>query len=219
MVEVSTSLLSIKKENSIKTIYDLEVARTNYFHIDVMDGKFVKNNTVEIMREYTEYIKQVANTPVDVHLMVEDIETYIKTYIDMGVNSITFHIESCKNKEEVLKLISYIKDNNTKVGLTLNPQTPIEEIYDYIPYIHSILIMSVVPGKGGQQFIPDTLEKIEKLTKFINENNYDIDIAVDGGINEITAKAVIDAGANILVVGSYITTSNDYKTAIENLKN
>ena len=218
MVEISTSLLSIKKENSIKTIYDLEASKTNYFHIDVMDGKFVKNNTQDLMREYTEYIKQVSNTPIEVHLMVEDVETYAKAYIDMEVNSITFHVEALKNEEEVLKLISYIKQNNVKVGVTLKPKTPIEKIYPYLPYIHKVLIMSVEPGEGGQEFIKESIDKIRKLNKFAYENNYDIDIEVDGGINDKTAKEVIDAGANILVAGSYISNSENYKEAIESLK-
>jgi len=218
MVEVSTSLLSIEKEKIVKAIYDLEVAGTNYFHIDVMDGNFVKNNTVDIMREYTEYIKQVANTLVDVHLMVKDVETFIKSYIDMDVNSITFHIEACKNEKEVLKFISYIKENNIKVGLSIKPKTSIEEIYQYLPYIHSVLVMSVEPGEGGQEFIEDTLEKINKLNVFAYENGYDIDIAVDGGINDITSKKVIEKGANILVSGSYITNNKNYKEAIDSLK-
>ena len=218
MVEVSTSLLSIQKEKSIKTIYDLEVAGINYFHIDVMDGIFVKNNTEDLMREYTEYIKQVANTPIDVHLMVKDVEAYSKVYIDMGVNSIIFHIEALKNEKEVLELISYIKQNNVKVGVTLKPETPIEEIYPYLPYIHSVLIMSVEPGEGGQEFIKESLDKISKLNVFAYENGYDVDIAVDGGINEKTSKEVIEAGANILVVGSYITNSEDYKKAIDSIK-
>ena len=218
MVEVSTSLLSIEKEKIVKAIYDLEVAGTDYFHIDVMDGEFVKNNTVDKMMEYTEYIKQVANTLVDVHLMVKDVETFIKLYIDMDVNSITFHIEACKNEKEVLKLISYIKENNIKVGLSIKPKTEIEEIYSYLPYIHSVLIMSVEPGEGGQEFIEDSIKKISKLNVFAYENGYDIDIAVDGGINDKTAKKVIDAGANILVSGSYITKSENFKEAIENIK-
>ena len=218
MVEISTSLLSIKKENAIKTIYDLEVSKTNYFHIDVMDGKFVKNNTQDLMREYTEYIKQVSNTPIEVHLMVEDVENYAKAYIDMEVNSITFHVEALKNEEEVLKLISYIKQNNVKVGVTLNPKTPIEKIYPYLPYIHKVLIMCVEPGEGGQEFIKESIDKIRKLNKFVYENSYDIDIEVDGGINNKTAKEVIDAGANILVAGSYISNSKNYKEAIEKLK-
>lgn len=218
MVEIATSLLSIRKENSIQTIYNLEAAGTNYFHIDVMDGKFVKNNTVEDMREYTEYIKQVANTLIDVHLMVEDIENYIKAYIDMKVNNITFHLEGCKNEKEVLKFISYIKDNNTQVGLSIKPKTPIEEVYKYLPYIHKVLIMSIEPGEGGQKFLEESIEKIQKLNIFAYENGYDIDIEVDGGINNKTAKEVINAGANILVSGSYIINSDNYKEAIQSLK-
>lgn len=218
MVEIATSILSVEKENSIKTIYDLEVAGTNYFHIDVMDGKFVKNNTSEIMREYTEYIKQVANTPIDVHLMVEDIENYIKAYIDMDVNNITFHLEACKNEKEVLKYISYIKENNTQVGISIKPETSIEEVYEYLPYIHRVLIMSVEPGEGGQEFIKETIDKISKLNIFAYENGYDVDIEVDGGINEKTSKEVIEKGANILVAGSYIINSNNYKESIDKLK-
>lgn len=219
MVEVSASLLEVKKENIIKTIYDLEVAGTNYFHIDVMDGKFVKNNTAQIMREYTEYIKQVSNLPVEVHLMVEDAEAYSKAYIDMEVNCIIFHLESLKNKTEVLKLISYIKQNNVKVGITIKPNTNVEDIYEYIPYIHRVLIMTVEPGEGKQTLIPSTIDKIKKLNVFAYENNYDIDIEVDGGINDKTAKEVIDAGANILVSGSYIINSGNFKEAIEKLRN
>ena len=133
MVEVATSFLEVKKENVIKTIYDLEVAGTNYFHIDVMDGQFVKNNTVDIMREYTEYIKQVANTKTEVHLMVKDIESYVKAYVDMEVNCITFHLESLKSENEILKIISYIKQNNIQVGLAISPNTNIEEVYKYLP--------------------------------------------------------------------------------------
>lgn len=217
MVEIATSLLEVKKENIIKTIYDLEVAGTNYFHIDVMDGQFVKNNTVDIMRKYTEYIKQVANTKVEVHLMVKDVETYVKAYLDMGVNCIVFHIESLKNETEIWKLISYIKQNNVQVGLTLNPKTKIQEIYQYVPYIHRVLVMSVEAGEGGQKLIPETIDKIRMLNNFIYENGYDVDIEVDGGINDKTTKEVIEAGANILVAGSYIVKSQNYKEAIESL--
>ena len=218
MVEVATSFLEVKKENIIKTIYDLEVAGTNYFHIDVMDGQFVKNNTVDIMREYTEYIKQVANTKTEVHLMVKDIESYVKAYVDMEVNCITFHLESLKSENEILKIISYIKQNNIQVGLAISPNTNIEEVYKYLPYIHRVLIMTVEPGMGGQKLIPETVKKIKELNIFAYENNFDIDIEVDGGINEKTARTVIDAGANILVAGSYIINSDNFKDAIKKIR-
>ena len=218
MVEVATSLLDVDKEKIIKTIYDLEVAGTDYFHIDVMDGKFVKNDTIEKMREYTEYIKQVSNTPIDVHLMVDNIEPYLKEYVDMEVQAIIFHIESCKNEEEALKWISYLKENNIKVGITLKPKTKIEDIYKYIPYIHKVLVMSVEPGKGGQEFMPEAIEKIKKLNNFIYENGFEVDIEVDGGINDKTANQTIEAGVNILVAGNYIAKAENFKPAIESIK-
>ena len=218
MVEVATSLLDVDKEKIIKTIYDLEVAGTDYFHIDVMDGKFVKNDTIEKMREYTEYIKQVSNTPIDVHLMVDNIEPYLKEYVDMEVQAIIFHIESCKNEEEALKWISYLKENNIKVGITLKPKTKIEDIYKYIPYIHKVLVMSVEPGEGGQEFMPESIEKIKKLNNFIYENGFEVDIEVDGGINDKTAKQTIEAGVNILVAGNYIAKAENFKQAIDSIK-
>ncbi len=218
MVEVATSLLDVDKEKIIKTIYDLEVAGTDYFHIDVMDGKFVKNDTIEKMREYTEYIKQVSNTPIDVHLMVDNIEPYLKEYVDMEVQAIIFHIESCKNEEEALKWISYLKENNIKVGITLKPKTKIEDIYKYIPYIHKVLVMSVEPGKGGQEFMPEAIEKIKKLNNFIYENGFEVDIEVDGGINDKTANQTIEAGVNILVAGNYIAKAENFKQAIDSIK-
>lgn len=218
MVEVSTSLLNAKEEEIIKTIYDLEVAKTDYFHIDVMDGKFVENDTSEKMRKYTESIKNVSNIPIDVHLMVNNVEEYIKDYIDIGVNCITFHIEACKNEMEVLKHISYIKQNNCKIGLAVSPKSNIEKIYEYLPYIHKVLIMTVEPGKGGQELLPETLNKIAELNKFIYENGYEVDIQVDGGINGKNAKQVIEAGANIIVAGSYIINSEDFSKAIKTIK-
>ncbi len=218
MVEISASLLNAKEENIIKTIYDLEVAKTDYFHIDVMDGKFVENDTIETMRKNTEYIKSVSNLQIDVHLMVDNVEEFIKDYLDMNVNCITFHIEACKKEKQILELIKYIKENNCKVGLAIKPQTSIEEIYEYIPYIHKVLVMTVEPGKGAQKLLPETIQKISELNKFIYENGYEVDIEVDGGINDKTAKQVIDAGANILVVGSYLINSEDYAKVIKILK-
>ena len=114
--------------------------------------------------------------------------------------------------------MSYLKDNNIKAGITLKPKTNIEDIYKYIPYIHKVLVMSVEPGKGGQKFLPETIEKIQELNKFIYENGFEVDIEVDGGINNETAKQVIEAGANILVAGNYIAKSENFKKAIDSLK-
>ena len=218
MVEISTSFLSLETDNATKHIYDLEVANTNYFHIDVMDGKFVENNTEERMRGYTNQIKQISNLPIDVHLMVEDVEKYVEEYMPYTPNIITFHYEACKNKEEVLKRISYIKDNGTKVGLAINPNTLVEEIYEFLPLVHMILIMTVEPGKGGQKLITETIEKIEKLDKYRNKHNLEFDIEADGGINLETMPGIKQTGVDIAVVGSAIIKTEDYKETIRLLK-
>ena len=166
MVEIATSLLSLKKENYIQTLYNLEVAGTNYFHIDVMDGKFVKNDTTEIMRQYTETIKQITNTPIDVHLMVEDVEAYSKAYIDMGVKNITFHLESSKSEKEIMKWIAYIKENNVQVGLSIKPKTSLEKIYPYLPYLHRVLVMSVEPRRRGTRIYTRECAKNKRIKHF-----------------------------------------------------
>ena len=218
MVEVSTSILSVDKENSIKTFYDLETAKTDYFHIDVMDGDFVNNYTVEQMQEYASEIKQISNLPLDVHLMVKDVKSFIDSYIPYNPNIITFHIEACKNDEEVFSMIKYIKENSIKVGIAIKPNTNIEEIYDYLPYIHSVLVMTVEPGFGGQKLIPETIEKVKKLKEYIKSNNLEVDIEVDGGINLENVNLLKEAGANIIVAGTSIIKSNDYKKTIEDIK-
>jgi len=218
MVEISTSILSIKKEEAIKTLYNLESAKTDYFHIDIMDGQFVQNDTHNMMLEYCEYLNSITNVPLDVHLMVKDVEAYIKSYLVFEPNIITFHLEAAKNKKELKEWINMIKQNNCKVGISIKPETPVEEIYEFLPYIHMCLVMTVEPGKGGQTLLTEMVDKISKLKKYIAENNVEIDIEADGGINLKTADAVKDAGANILVAGTAILMANDYKVIIDELR-
>ena len=219
MVEISTSILSVKKGEEAETFFALEKAKTDYFHIDVMDGKFVEKNTYKKMLGYSSYIKRISNLPLDIHLMVENIEEAIDDFISVEPNIITFHYEACKDKEEVMKFIKKIKDNHCKVGISIKPETNVEEIYEFLPYIHLVLIMTVEPGKGGQTLLTDMVEKIAKLNKYIKENNIEIDIEADGGINLKTADAVKTAGANILVSGTAILMAKDYKVIIDELKN
>jgi len=219
MVEVSTSILNVKKEESLATLYNLEVAKTDYFHIDVMDGKFVKQDTTETMQEYCNNIKQISNLPLDVHLMVEDVKSYIDLFIPYEPNIITFHLEACKDKQEVLELIKYIKENNIKVGISIKPNTKIEEILEFLPLIHLVLIMTVEPGYGGQKLIQETIDKVRKLKAYLDDNNIDIDIEVDGGVNLENKETLKEAGANIIVAGSAIINSKDYKEVIEEIKN
>lgn len=218
-MEISTSVLNVKKENYIRTFYNLETAKTDYFHIDVMDGKFVENNTAELMREYAVALSHITTLGLDVHFMVENVEEFIDEYIDLEPRIITFHIEAVKDKERILDIIEDLKANNIRVGLALNPATNFEEIKEYLPLVHMVLVMSVVPGKGGQAFIPEVLDKIKEVKKYITENGIDIDIEVDGGIKDTNIKEVVEAGANIIVAGSYIVNSENPKEAIEKLKN
>ena len=218
MIEVSTSILTVEKENATKTFYDLEVAGTDYYHIDIMDGKFVEKNTEEMMYEYTNTIKQISNIPLDVHFMVEDIQANIDKYIPFNPSIITFHYEACKNDEEVMKFINYIRENGVKPAISIKPNTSIEVIKKFLPMLHMVLIMTVEPGKGGQKLIPETVEKTKKLKEYIEENNLDTYIEVDGGVNKDTISMVKEAGVDIAVAGSSIISAEDFKVAIDGLK-
>lgn len=218
MVEISTSLLSAKRDKIIDTIYDLEKAKTDYFHIDVMDGEFVKNNTHDTMLEYCEYLDHISKVPLDVHLMVKDIKNYVDSYLIFNPNIITIHYEACKDNAEVMEIINYIKQKGRRVGISIKPNTSINEIYEFLPYVHVVLIMTVEPGKGGQELIPETIKKIEKLSQYREENNLNFDIEADGGIKVKNSEQIIDAGADILVAGTAILASKDYAETIKNLR-
>ena len=123
MVEISTSILSVKEKEESSTFLELEASKTDYFHIDVMDGEFVEKNTFDKMLEYSAYIKRISNLPLDVHLMVKDIKKAVDLSLAVEPNIITFHVEACKDEEEVFRMINYIKQNNCKVGISLKPNT------------------------------------------------------------------------------------------------
>ena len=217
-MEVSASILSVKKENCIQTFYNLETSGINYFHIDVMDGDFVENNTTKIMTEYTEYLNTITNIPLDVHLMVKDVMAYVKSYLIFEPRSITMHYEAAKSEKELLEWIQYIKEQNCKVGVSIKPNTSIENIFEFLPYIHTVLVMTVEPGKGGQKLIPETIEKIKKLKKYLQENHLEVEIEADGGINENNVKELKEAGCDIVVAGTSIVSSNNYKETVKKLK-
>ena len=218
MIEISASILSLKDKNVIQTLYNLETAGIDYFHIDVMDGEFVKNNTVNKMREYCEYLNSISNLPLDVHLMVKDVQSYISSFLVFEPNIITFHLEAAENKEQVLEWIKLIKENNVRVGISVKPKTKIEEISEFLPYIHLVLVMTVEPGEGGQELIPETVEKIHALKQYVKDKQLEVDIEADGGINTETAEMVKSAGADILVSGSGILNSENYAEVVKNLK-
>ena len=209
MVKISPSILSADFSILKEEIQKLEEA--DYIHIDVMDGNFVPNLTfgpklVKDIRKYTDKI-------FDVHLMVNNPENYIDSMADAGADIITIHYESCIHIDRV---ITRIKDKGLKAGLTLVPSTNENVLRYLLDKIDLILVMSVNPGFGGQKFLYSQLDKIRNIKKMIGNRN--IEIEVDGGINEETYKQVIEAGADVLVAGSYVFNSNDYNEAIRKLK-
>lgn len=218
MTEVSASILNVEKEKATRTFYDLETAKINYFHIDVMDGKFVENNTEAIMKDYALTISHISNLGLDVHFMVEDVEKFIDEYSMLEPEIITFHIEATKTEERTKNAINLIKSIGSKVGIAINPDTSIEEVKEYLPFVHLVLVMTVVPGKGGQKIIPEAIEKVKQLKKYIDDNNIDISIEVDGGINDKTAEECKEAGADILVAGKYLVSSENFNQAVKSLK-
>lgn len=219
MVEVSASILNlVGNEDATHEFYDLEVSKTDYFHIDVMDGKFVEKDTAKEMKEFSLTLSHITNIGLDVHLMVENIEEFIDEYIELEPEYISFHEEVSKTPERTMELIQTIKENGIKAGIAINPATPIGNIKEYLPYVHLVIIMSVVAGKGGQKFIPESVDKIKELKKYIDENNLNVNIEVDGGINFETADLVKEAGVDMLVCGSFLVNSENRKETIKKLK-
>jgi len=218
MTEVSASVLTVEPDNATSVFYNLETSKINYYHIDVMDGKFVKKNTKKIMKDYALTISHISNLGLDVHFMVDEVDEFIEDYANLEPEIMTFHIETTKTEEKTNEIIKKIKDAGSRVGIALSPDTSIDTVIPYLDKVHMVLVMTVVPGLGGQKLIPETLEKVRKIKEYIDANNIDIDIEVDGGINDQTSKLAVEAGANILVSGNYIIASEDYKKAVDSLK-
>ena len=214
-IQISPSILSADFSQLGNEIKRLEEGGADMIHVDVMDGHFVPNLTIgppviKSLRKYT-------NLPFDVHLMISPVHKYIKNFSDAGSDIITIHPEAT---EDVKDSIDLIKSLGKKVGLSLNPDTPIEIIENYFEEINLVLVMTVYPGFGGQKFISKILEKIKNLKKIKDEKKFKFDIEVDGGINFENNNMVINAGANILVSGTTIFKDNngDIKKNIQLLR-
>lgn len=210
MTKVSASILSVN--NLDDTIKELNTLDIDYIHLDIMDGKFVPNTSFTY--DQIKKIIEVSEKPFDVHLMVRDVEDYIYHYAMLNTEYITFHYEVLKD----LKIIKKIKNYGIKCGISVKPSTDIELIYELLPYIDMVLIMSVEPGRGGQKFIDNSLNKIKKLKDYIKKNNLNVIISVDGGINNNTGVNCVKNGADMLVVGSALINSNDKENFIKELK-
>ncbi len=213
MIKVAPSILSADFTDLKNEIEKVEKAGADYLHVDIMDGMFVPNITFG--QGMVSAIKRVASVPLDVHLMIEKPERYIEEFAAAGADIITVHQESTVHLNRTLQ---QIKDCGVKAAVSINPHTPIENIANVLDMVDMVLIMTINPGFSGQKFIENSLEKITQLKKIIDEKGYKIDIEVDGGINDKTAKKVIAAGANVLVAGSFVYGSADTQKAIQLLK-
>lgn len=201
---LSISILGIKDDiDKLKSIDDL---KPNYIHLDIMDGLFV-SNSVDMSD------LPLMNTPKDIHLMVENVKKYVDIYKKYQPEYMTFHLEVNNDIDEI---IDYIHSLNIKVGLSIKPSTPVKELSKYLDKVDLILVMSVEPGQGGQSFIMNSIEKVNELNQLREDNNYKYVIEIDGGINAVTKKLV--PACDIFVVGSYITSSDDYQSRISSLK-
>jgi ribulose-phosphate 3-epimerase len=214
-IKISPSILSADFSKLGKEIQDLEKAKADLIHIDVMDGHFVPNITVgpEVIKKLRKY----TSLPFDVHLMISPVHNFIKNFVEAGADIITIHPEATA---DLIDSIKKIKSYNKKVGVSLNPETPIEKVLPVLNLIDLVLIMSVNPGFGGQKFMPETLEKVKKLRKEIDAKKLKTQIEIDGGINFENSKSALKAGVDILVSGTTIFKENggDLKKNIQLLR-
>ena len=215
MVKIAPSILAADLLNIKNEVINVDNAGAEFIHIDVMDGHFVPNlsfgyNMVKTLRPITKKI-------LDVHLMISPVEPFIKEFINAGSDIISFHPEADKNTKEI---ISTIKKSNCKVGIAVHPNIKIEEIKEFLNDVDLVIIMTVIPGFGGQKFLEDQVQKISELKEIRKNINANYEIEIDGGINYQTSKICIDKGADILVAGSYVygAPKEEYKDKINSIR-
>ncbi|MDO9578028.1 MAG: ribulose-phosphate 3-epimerase [Candidatus Cloacimonadales bacterium] len=213
MVKIAPSLLSADFTNLEKEIIAVTEAGADMLHLDVMDGHFVPNLTFGL--PIIKQICEISTLPLDVHLMVTNPAQYFVDLAKMGIRYISFHQET---EFHIHRQLQTLKDLGVKAGVALNPATPVASIFPVLTDIDFVLLMSVNPGFGGQKFLPLVFDKIVNLRKQLEKIGHKIELEVDGGVNEENALTLISRGVNILVAGSYIFGSDNYKDRIENLR-
>ncbi len=212
-IQIAPSILSCNFLRLEDEITAIERAGADLIHIDVMDGHFVPNITIGPV--FVEAIKKITKKPLDVHLMIENPGNFINTFVDAGADIITVHVET---DPHILRTIDMIRSRGKKAGITLNPSTPLETLEYTISSVDLILIMTVNPGFGGQSYIPTMDIKIRKAREMINKTGKLIDLEVDGGLKASNARRIAEAGANILVMGTEIFHSKNYRQKIDEIR-
>jgi ribulose-phosphate 3-epimerase len=213
MIKIAPSILSANFAKLGEEIVDVERGGADYIHVDVMDGHFVPNITLG--PQIVEAIRPITKLPLDVHLMIEQPDRYLDSFAKAGADYISVHVEACSHLH---RTIQHIKSLGVKAGVVLNPHTPVEMIQHIIHDVDLVLLMTVNPGFGGQSFIQTVLPKIHQVKHFVDQNGLDVEIEVDGGVNEQTAKLCVEAGANVLVAGSAVYNQENRAKAIDAIR-
>ncbi len=213
-VKIAPSILSADFNRLGDEVRAMERAGADLIHVDVMDGRFVPNITIGPV--VVEHLKRATSLPLDVHLMIVEPERYVEDFIRAGAATVMVHVEACVHLHRTLEQVRAL---NAKCGVVLNPSTPASHVFPVLEVVDQVLVMSVNPGFGGQKFIPAAVEKVRELRARLNAlGRPQVDIEVDGGINDVTGAQVVAAGATMLVAGHYIFKSSDPAAAIKALR-